>query len=326
MAKTLQTPQQATPFYRQRIVVIAVSAAAMLVAGLLAWFLWKAFSVWAHVPVREVIFVNAASTPNAATPFTHLKTEELARVARAVATVKVNLLRVDLNEVKAAVEQVEWVRHADVRRRLPGKIEVSIEEHIPYGLWRAADKAGSGVVVPLPTTQTGTGADLSAAPVVASETITSKGYLINNFGEVFKATLPVDLQSSLPTLGGPTEASKEVIVAFDQFKKQLSQIDRVPREVQLSVRRAWTIKLDNNMSLELGRNDAESRLTRFMSAYTQLPDLQTAGIHVDLRYPTGLAVRRSSSLKQVSNVVLPKSAAAIAADKAKAAAKKAKRT
>ena len=274
-----KTENQTVPFFRRRIVVIAVSVLVMLSAATAVWFASRALP---ELPVHEVVFVNVS-----ATPFVHLKTEELTRVARAIATAKVNLLRADLNEVKAVVEQVEWVRHADVRRRLPDKIEVSIEEQVPFGVWRAGEKS---MLTPA-SAKTETGAS-AVAGAVADEPVAAANYLINTFGEVFKATLPNDLQMNLPVLGGPLEASQEVILGFDQFRKQLAVIERTPREVQFSVRRAWTIRLDNGMTLELGRNDAEQRLQRFTSAYAQIADLQAAGINVDLRYASGLAVRR----------------------------------
>lgn len=288
-----KTENQAVPFFRRRIVVIAVSVLVMLSAATAVWFASRALP---ELPVREVVFMNVS-----AAPFVHLKTEELTRVARAIATAKVNLLRADLNEVKAVVEQVEWVRHADVRRRLPDKIEVSIEEQVPFGVWRAGEKS---MLVPAGS-RTETGASVSAiAGVLADEPAAAANYLINTFGEVFKATLPNDLQMNLPVLGGPLDASKEVIVGFDQFRKQLAVIERTPREVQFSVRRAWTIRLDNGMTLELGRNDAEQRLQRFTSAYAQIADLQAAGINVDLRYASGLAVRRPFASRPVAGIGL----------------------
>lgn len=290
------TDNQATPFFRQRIVVIVVSLLAMLSATAAVWLAWRA---WPEMPVREVVFVNVS-----AAPFVHLKTEELTRVAGAIATAKVNLLHADLNEIKTVVEQVAWVRNADVRRRLPGKIEVSIEEHVPFGVWRTGEKSVAVAAMVNAdvskensaenNTSAGESANQSASEP-ANEPATAANSLINTFGEVFKATLPKEVQATLPVLGGPLDSSKEVIVTFDQFRKQLAVIERKPGEVQLSVRRAWMIKLDNGITLQLGRNDAEQRLQRFIRAYAQIADLQTTGINVDLRYASGLALRRSSS-------------------------------
>ncbi len=293
----------------------------MLAAAAGVWLIWRALP---EVPVREVVFVNASlvanlepTAPNAPTkptgsmvtapiaPFVHLKTEELNRVAAAVGIAKLNALRADLNEIKVAVEQLEWVRRADVRRRLPDKIEVRIEEHVPFGIWHELDSVQptAASLVSL--------ANAAAEPKsLASESNTEdkgavNGMLINSFGEVFKASLPNTEFAALPILGGPPAASKDVIVTFDQFRKQLVSIERTPRELQLSVRRAWTVKLDNGVALELGRNEASQRLQRFIQAQSQIVELKAANIHVDLRYASGLALRNLSRVANFKTIGAP---------------------
>ena len=266
MAKVQNIP---TPFFRKRIVVLAAGFGAMSLAAVSAWLAWRALP---EVPVREVLFVNAV-----AGEFAHVKADDLGRVARAVAATRVSVLRTDLAEVKAAVEQVSWVRRADVRRRLPNKIEVSIEEQEPFAIWR-------NVAKPLANPTNNDDDDLRATP----------DELINRFGEVFKGTVAGDQQAALPVLIGPPEAAKAVLLGFGQFAKQLAAIERTPRELRLSVRRAWTIKLDNGIALEVGRSDADLRLARFVQAYRQAAALQTPGVHLDLRYHSGLALRTAS--------------------------------
>ena len=265
MSKAQNIP---TPFFRQRIVVLAAGFGAMLLAAASAWLAWRTLP---EVPVREVLFVNAV-----AGEFAHVKAEDLGRVARAVAATRVSVLRTDLAEVKAAVEQVSWVRRADVRRRLPNKIEVSIEEQEPFAIWRNVAKP--------PANPTNNDDELPAKP----------DELINRFGEVFKGAVAGDQQGALPVLIGPPEAAKVVLLGFGQFAKQLAAIERTPRELRLSVRRAWTIKLDNGIALEVGRSDADLRLARFVQAYRQAAALQTPGVHLDLRYHSGLALRTAS--------------------------------
>lgn len=316
MAAVKNSDQLATPFFRRRIVVIGVSVCVMLAVAGGVWLLWRALP---EVPVHEVVFVNASSIEDTAAmpaaPFVHLKTEDLHRVAEAVASAKLNALRVDLSGVKAAVEQLEWVRRADVRRRLPDKIEVRIEEHVPFGIWRGVDhvKRSAAPVVAGADADANVNANVIATvnantkPMAdetdADDEVAVNGMLINNFGEVFKAGLSNAEFATLPILGGPQSASKDVIVAFDQFRRQLISIERAPRELQLSVRRAWTVKLDNGVTLELGRNDAEQRLQRFIQAHSQIAELKAANIHVDLRYASGLALRnmsRAANMKAVS--------------------------
>ena len=267
MTQAQDTPP---PFFRQRIVVLAAGFVAMLLAAAGAWLIWRALP---EVPVREVRFVNVGMNA-----FSHVNGDDLTRIARAVAATRVSVLRTDLADVKAAVEQVDWVRRADVRRLLPDSIEVKIEEQVPFGIWRNA--TGPAATPPTDTD----GEDMRTAPE----------QLINRFGEVFKGKLPVEQQATLPVLIGPPEAAKEVLAGFEQFGKQLSVIERAPRELQLSVRRAWTIRLDNGMTLEIGRSDAELRLVRFIHAYRQVAALQAAGAHLDLRYQNGLAIRTVS--------------------------------
>jgi cell division protein FtsQ len=246
-----------TPFFRRRIVVIGVGFLAMLTALAVVWLAMK----WLpELPVKEVRFTGK---------FVRVDAAELQRVAGAIAKTRRSLLRADLDEVKAAVKEVPWVRNVDIRRQLPGTLLVNIEEHVPYGVW--IDVAGSA-------------SDAAPTP-----------QLINNFGEVFKARMPAAAADGtpieMPIFAGPRGSGKDVLLTFDQFRKQLATIGRMPKELRLSVRRAWTMRLDNGVVLEIGRSDADARLARYLRAYSELPQLQIANAHVDLRYQTGLSLR-----------------------------------
>ncbi len=245
------------PFFRRRIVVIAAGFIAMLIALAVVWFALK----WApELPVKEVRFTGTLARVDA---------NELSKVAAAIAKTRRSLLRADLDEVKAAVNEVAWVRKADIRRQLPGTLIINIEEHVPYGVWRD----------------------------VTGERATQ---LVNNFGEVFTAKRPIDANGKpveMPVFSGPSGSGAEVLLTFDQFRKQLAAIQRTPKELRLSSRRAWSMTLDNGVTLELGRAESEARLARFVRAYQQVPALQSANAHVDLRYQTGLALKPGTEKK-----------------------------
>ena len=274
MAKAQKSPSSeefAVPFFRQRMVVIAVALLAMLIAASVAWLVWKWLPEW---PVREVKFKG---------DFKQVDANELSKVANVIANVNANarrsMLRTDLDEVQAAVKQVAWVRNANVRRQLPATLEITIEEHTPYGHWR----------------------DVSVSENQPSQA--TQRLMVNNFGEVFNigsVTKSTDERwLGMPVFAGPPGSGREVLAGFDQFRKQLLVVERTPKELQLSSRRAWLMKLDNGTVLELGRSDAIARLQRYIRAYHQLATLQAANSHIDLRYQNGLAVRAlvSSRLK-----------------------------
>src|SRR3972149_4471952 len=79
-----------------------------------------------------------------------------------------------LAAVRARLEQVSWVRHVDVRRVWPDRIEVKLEEHVAFARWgdtglvntfgepftASMDGAGEGRV-PLFAGPAGTGGGLS---------------------------------------------------------------------------------------------------------------------------------------------------------------------
>ena len=62
--------------------------------------------------------------------------------------------------------------------------------------------------------------------------------------------------------------------------------------ITLSARRAWQLRLDDGMVLQLGRENLEVRLAGFVSAYQRtVARLPQPPSDVDLRYSNGFAVR-----------------------------------
>lgn len=257
-------PEPETHFTRNRVVVIGAALLAMQVAAALVWLAMSSVSknvdLSMLLPIREVTIVGSMQRVSAA---------ELNRVAGGI---RGSMLRTDLNEVKAAMKQVHWVRSADVRRRFPGTLEVSIEEHGPFARWKTED----------------------AAP----------GTLVNTFGEVFEA--PHD--GFLPVFSGPQGTSREVLAAYTAFKSQLASTGLEPAAISLSARRAWQIKLDNGTTLELGRGEAGERLARYVKTYPMVTALRSANARIDMRYQSGMALRVAEVKPAKEPVVAPKTA------------------
>lgn len=172
-----------------------------------------------------------------------------------------NFFSVNLDALRQSLEQLPWVRRAEVRRQWPSRIEVSIEEHVPVAFWGAAT-----------------------------------GHLVNSYGEVFPAVMSVQPLAPMPVLLGPAGLAPEMLAYYQQAEEILRPLGRIPRALNVSPRLAVQFRLDDGMIVELGRQQAKApvrqRLERFVEYY---PSVLTAARQrpsvVDMRYPNGFALR-----------------------------------
>jgi len=112
--------------------------------------------------------------------------------------------------------------------------------------------------------------------------------LVNRQGEVFEAAY----DTALPVFIAPEGTSREVSVQYDWLRKEFSNVGRAPVLVRLSQRRDWQVKLDDGMTIEVGRENVEKRLIRFLADYhATLSFLKRKVSYIDLRYANGFAVR-----------------------------------
>jgi cell division protein FtsQ len=111
--------------------------------------------------------------------------------------------------------------------------------------------------------------------------------LVNTYGEPFAAAY----DGRLPLFVGPPGSAKEIAIQYGYFQRSLGAIGLAPVQVQVSARRAWQVRLASGITLELGRENIEARLDRFISVYDRtVGRLQRRLTYVDLRYPNGFAV------------------------------------
>lgn len=112
--------------------------------------------------------------------------------------------------------------------------------------------------------------------------------LVNTHGEVFEAAY----EGKLPVFVGPPGTAKEITIQYEYFRRSLAAIGQTPVQVRISPRRAWQLKLESGLTLELGREQIETRLARFVAVYGRtLGRLERRLDYVDLRYANGFAVR-----------------------------------
>lgn len=108
--------------------------------------------------------------------------------------------------------------------------------------------------------------------------------LVNTYGEVFAA----QSNEALPSFSGQPATSQTVTAMYGALNKQLDPLGLHIAQISLSPRFAWQVELDSGMLLELGRDQVEQRLARFVSVYPYSLATRTVK-HVDLRYRNGFA-------------------------------------
>lgn len=113
--------------------------------------------------------------------------------------------------------------------------------------------------------------------------------LVNRQGEVFVA----ESAQMLPSFIGPDGASAEVAQQYTQFSQQLAGLNLRVTQLALSPRHAWQLRLSNGVVLELGREEMQQRVARFVTGYpySQVALQGEQLRYVDLRYRNGFAVR-----------------------------------
>ncbi len=177
-----------------------------------------------------------------------------------------NFFTVNLDEVRSAFEKLPWVRKTSVRRRWPDGVELAIEEHVAAARWRNSE---------------------------------GEARLVNSHGEVFAASLATG-HAALPQFGGPEGSAPQMLARYREFAELLAPLGRASKTVTLSPRLAWQLRLDDGLTLELGRDQSKhpihERLRRFVGTYGEARKrAKTAIATIDMRYPNGFALRPGPS-------------------------------
>jgi cell division protein FtsQ len=226
-----------------------MSARASLLAGILAglaalagclgalyWFLLPE-----RFPVSEVRLMG------------ELKRTSASEIHATLPRISGNFFAADLSEVRAGLERLPWVRRVAVRRVWPGRLEVSVEEHVALARW-------------------------------------GEEALVNSHGERFSATTREPLPAFFAPGGTQGEVARRY-VRFAAIVAPLGTgIERVvlsPRHAwQLRLANGLHLMLGRDADA------AEARLRRFVEVYPRAVEKpRMRHEYVDLRYPNGFALR-----------------------------------
>ncbi len=111
--------------------------------------------------------------------------------------------------------------------------------------------------------------------------------LLDTHGDVFIAATDM----KLVRLSGPDGSNQQVRSEWQQMSGILVPAGRSVASLALDDRRSWQLVLDNGTEVELGRQDMDARLSRWVRLMPQMQAWLPQPLRrVDLRYPQGIAV------------------------------------
>ncbi|PWV61832.1 cell division protein FtsQ/DivIB [Plasticicumulans acidivorans] len=170
-----------------------------------------------------------------------------------------NFFRLDMRAMREGFAGNPWVESVDVTRRWPDTVAVRFVERVPFAKW---------------------GTD---------------GDMLDTRARVFR---PGKLreQHDWPQLSGPPGHEALLMDTYGAVNRRLAALSLKVVDLRQDARGAWSMHLDNDIELYLGREAFAERLDRFVDVYPQVLAADAGRIAgVDLRYLNGFAVRWKSA-------------------------------
>ncbi len=163
----------------------------------------------------------------------------------------------DVRAIKEQLEADPWIEKAVITRIWPDTLSVGITEELAIARW-------------------------------------GDQHLLNQYGESFAPELQSD-DFTLPLLRGPEGMERKVMEQYQVFSQMLSDTGLRVREIALSDRGSWTLRMENDLQVSIGRNDVMERMERFVTFYSRHLFAQLEEIEaVDLRYSNGISIRNKT--------------------------------
>lgn len=165
-----------------------------------------------------------------------------------------NFFTLQTSQAREKMLALPWIVSVSFRRIWPNTLRVHIAEQTPVARWE------------------------------------DRG-LMNASGQIFYPDINT-IPNNLPIFFGPIDQTKTMLAFYHAVTELLKPLNLSVVRVNLSNRQSWSMQLDNQISMTLGREEALKRLKRFIAIYPTF--MQTARqpiLSVDLRYPNGLAAQ-----------------------------------
>ncbi|EFE97926.1 cell division protein FtsQ [Serratia odorifera] len=163
----------------------------------------------------------------------------------------------DVDVIQQQIERLPWIKQASVRKQWPDELKIHLVEYVPVARWN----------------------DL---------------HMVDAEGKSFSVPAARVGKQKLPLLYGPEGSEQDVLEGYRTMSNALATGKFTLKMASMTARHSWQLALDNDVRLELGRDDRAGRLQRFIELYPVLEQQgQAEGkrvSYVDLRYDAGASV------------------------------------
>ncbi|MFK8021238.1 MAG: cell division protein FtsQ/DivIB [Pseudomonadales bacterium] len=161
----------------------------------------------------------------------------------------------DLAPIKQRLEQEPWVYQAQVQRRWPSGINVSIQEQAPIAIWNAVT-------------------------------------FLNADGKAFANDREEALQIDLPRLAGGNGQQIVMMQRYQEFSRMLEPLGLSIAELKDDELQGVTAVLRSGIELRFGNEHLIQKMQRFLKLHKRLLKHKLEQLaYIDFRYPSGAAIR-----------------------------------
>lgn len=166
---------------------------------------------------------------------------------------EIDIASSEVEQVKQALSELDWVRRVNVRKNWPHAIEVEILPERVIAYWNES------------------------------------GFISREGSVLYTEML---LGGDLPHLYGPAGSEIVVMERFQQLSEMLNNYGFEIKSLTVTKRGAWSLETERGLEVLLGKEDLKARMQRFLSVSGRLAELGDAMFveRIDARYINGVAV------------------------------------
>lgn len=180
--------------------------------------------------------------------------------------IKGNFFNIDVEQIRNSLLKEPWVYDVSVQRVWPGELRLIVKEQVALYKW-------------------------------------NNQALMNSNGELFTPK-NISEMNQLPILQGPTGTHLKVMKTYEAIKSTIPSKPIIIDALYLDKRRAWTMMINKNIRINIGRLFFDERLSRLTDILHDLDMEQLVNIdYIDMRYTNGFAVKWKNHTDRSDNRV-----------------------